>query len=83
MGYCERKVLLQHLHGPKVAASRAAAQQRGIIAHQRFLMESLRRTPQADSDGDCGIARLRLTFVASRPQPLFERLLRYIVRWRR
>jgi hypothetical protein len=50
MGYCERKVLLKHRYGTRVAPSRSLMQQRGTTEHERFLEEAARQDPRVISD---------------------------------
>jgi len=83
MGYCERKVLLKHIHGPRVAGLRTLRQIRGITEHERFFMEAREQASQLISDRQ---APSELDSVASRgvlQRMLFQftALLRRLTRW--
>ncbi len=83
MGFCERKVLLKHIYGPRVAPSRAVRQVRGTIEHKQFYMEAREQAPQVVSD-------LRLSMqkrpasqpgVWQRTLSHFSTLIRLFARW--
>lgn len=50
MGYCERKVLLSHIHGKRVAPTRDIRQRLGTVEHARSFIEAQRQAPQPISD---------------------------------
>lgn len=45
MGFCERKVLLKHVLGPRESISRQAAQRAGSEEHHHFLRAAFREQP--------------------------------------
>jgi hypothetical protein len=73
MGFCERKILLKHQHGTRVAAKRRARQANGNAEHRRFLAEALMEEPGAISDS---------RMLASAPGVIFCILSRIVARLR-
>lgn len=67
MGYCERKMLLQHRYGARVASAREAMRKRGTCEHERFLAEGLRTgTRRPPVLGDCAPAPSECMFNTAR-----------------
>ena len=50
MGYCERKVLLRHLHGDRVTPARSAARTRGVAEHRRFFTQAVKDDLKVEVD---------------------------------
>lgn len=76
MGYCERKVLLNHIHGPRESPARQAAQRAGCEEHHQFLRAAFREQPTVSSS-------LRPPSLCSldRTDSLWARLLDFIARF--
>lgn len=49
MGFCERKLLLKHRHGPRTSPYRLRAQKAGTGEHQRFLLSAFRENATVKS----------------------------------
>lgn len=79
MGFCERRVLLAHLHGEQTTPTQQASVRRGLAAHQQYYEQGMEAVP---SDRRCFIATC--VFGESAPQTLVLRSLRDAVllpRW--
>jgi hypothetical protein len=60
LGYCERVVHLDWLHGPKRSQAQVAAQDRGNVAHERFYRKSLEVARASHVKGKCFVATMAL-----------------------
>lgn len=75
MAFCERKVLLKHIYGPRDSLIRQAAQRAGNEEHRRFLLAAFREQPTVASS-----LRPPSLYIAGRTGPLWAWLLDFIAR---
>lgn len=52
MGYCEQRVLLEHLYGERTTVQQRQARQRGLRLHDQYLVQG----KAAASDGRCFVS---------------------------
>lgn len=76
MGFCERKVLLKHIHGTRESPARQAAQRAGSEEHHHFLRAAFREQPTVSSS-----LRPPILCGLGRTDSLWARLLDFIARF--
>lgn len=53
MGYCEKRVLLAHLHGQRMTLEQRRSVERGRRAHEQYFREGLAATSATGADRRC------------------------------
>lgn len=56
MGFCEKRVLLSHLHGQRLTPEQERSAKRGRLAHDRYYREGLAAASAAGDDRRCFVA---------------------------
>lgn len=56
MGFCEKRVLLAHLHGQRLTAEQRRSIERGRLAHERYYREGLAAASETSADRRCFVA---------------------------
>lgn len=56
MGFCEKRVLLSHLHGQRLTPEQKRSAKRGRLAHDRYYREGLAVASAAGADRRCLVA---------------------------
>lgn len=56
MGYCEKRVLLAHLHGQRLTLGQRRSVELGRRAHERYYREGLAATSSTGADRRCFVA---------------------------
>jgi hypothetical protein len=56
MGFCEKRVLLAHLHGQQLTAEQRRSVERGRLAHERYYREGLAAASERSAHRRCFIA---------------------------
>jgi len=56
MGFCEKRVLLSHLHGQRVTLAQRQSVERGRRAHEKYYREGLAAAAAPEPDRRCFVA---------------------------
>lgn len=56
MGFCEKRVLLAHLHGQRLTPEQRRSAERGLQAHERYYREGLAAVSATGGDRRCFVA---------------------------